>query len=136
MAREADLLDFQYAFEMPRHSWRSGVGCKKALLLWGSLIDEEHQETIEAIIDMVARIERGETPTREQAEHLLKEIADLRYVAGGLAVALGMDLEEADAAVHESNMSKLDDNGRPVRRDDGKVMKGPNYRAPDLSKMV
>jgi predicted HAD superfamily Cof-like phosphohydrolase len=136
MARESDLLDFHTAFEMPMHSWRSGVGCKRTLLLWGSLIDEEHQETIEAIIDMVARIERGETPTREQAEHLLKEIADLRYVAGGLAVALGMELEAADAAVHESNMSKLGDDGKPVRRDDGKVLKGPNYRAPNLHNMV
>jgi predicted HAD superfamily Cof-like phosphohydrolase len=135
MAREGNLLTFQQAFGHQFAHWGSPAA-KKVLLLWGTLIEEESQECIEALIDMVARIERGETPTREQAMHLLKEIADLRYVAGGLAVALGMDLEEADAAVHESNMSKLDDNGRPVRRDDGKVMKGPNYRAPDLSKMV
>jgi predicted HAD superfamily Cof-like phosphohydrolase len=135
MARHSDLLDFQDAFGLLGSYW-SSTTAKKVLLLWGTLIDEEHKECNEAIIDMVARIERGEVPTREQAEHLLKEIADLRYVAGGLAVALGMDLEAADAAVHESNMSKLGADGRPVRRDDGKVLKGPNYLAPDLSNMV
>ena len=38
--------------------------------------------------------------------------------------------------VHQSNMSKLDDNGKPIRRADGKVLKGPNYKAPDLSDLV
>jgi predicted HAD superfamily Cof-like phosphohydrolase len=135
MARHSDLLDFQDAFELEGTYWSSPTA-KKVLLLWGTLIDEEYKECNEAIIDMVVRIERGEHPTREQAEHLLKEVADLRYVAGGLAVALGMDLDAADAAVHESNMSKLGADGRPVRRDDGKVLKGPNYLAPDLSNMV
>jgi predicted HAD superfamily Cof-like phosphohydrolase len=135
MARERDLLEMMTVYGHDFRHW-SNPGAKKTLLFWGTLIEEEHQETIEALIDMVARIERGEAPTREQAEHLLKEIADLRYVAGALAVALGMELDNADAAVHASNMSKLGDDGLPVRRDDGKVMKGPNYRAPDLSKMV
>jgi predicted HAD superfamily Cof-like phosphohydrolase len=135
MARQDDLIDFQWGFGLPIAYW-SAPGAKKVLLLWGSLIEEEFSETREALTDMVARIERGETPTREQAMHLLKEIADLRYVAGGLAVALGMELEAADAAVHESNMSKLGDDGKPIRRDDGKVLKGPNYRAPNLHNMV
>ena len=43
---------------------------------------------------------------------------------------------EAFKRVHESNMSKLDDNGKPIKREDGKVLKGPNYKAPDLSDLV
>lgn len=45
-------------------------------------------------------------------------------------------LMDAFNRVHESNMSKLDDNGRPIRREDGKILKGPNYKAPDLSDLV
>ena len=46
------------------------------------------------------------------------------------------DLDEALRRVHESNLSKLDDEGKPVLRADGKVMKGPNYHPPDLSDLV
>lgn len=45
-------------------------------------------------------------------------------------------VHDAFLRVHESNMSKLDDNGRPILRDDGKVLKGPNYKVPDLSDLV
>jgi predicted HAD superfamily Cof-like phosphohydrolase len=46
------------------------------------------------------------------------------------------DLDEALRRVHQSNLSKLDDEGKPVLRADGKVMKGPNYQPPDLSDLV
>jgi len=39
-------------------------------------------------------------------------------------------------AIHDSNMSKLDDEGKPIRREDGKILKGPNYKAPDLTGIV
>lgn len=45
-------------------------------------------------------------------------------------------LPEAFKRVHQSNMSKLGDDGKPIRREDGKIMKGPNYKAPDLSDLV
>jgi predicted HAD superfamily Cof-like phosphohydrolase len=60
---------------------------------------------------------------------LAKELADLLYVAYGTAHCFGIDLERVFAEVHRSNMSKLP----ATMRDDGKVLKGPNYRAPDLS---
>src|SRR5690242_14944400 len=56
---------------------------------------------------------------------LAKELADLIYVVYGTAVSFGIDLDAALAAVHASNMSKLDDNGQPIYREDGKVLKGP-----------
>jgi predicted HAD superfamily Cof-like phosphohydrolase len=53
-----------------------------------------------------------------------------------MAAYLGLDLDEAMRRVFESNMSKLGDNGKPLRREDGKVLKGPSYQPPDLSDLV
>ena len=68
--------------------------------------------------------------------NILKELADLVYVCYQYAANLGWDLDEAMHRVHESNMSKLDDNGKPIYRDDGKVLKGPNYAPPNLEDLV
>ena len=53
-----------------------------------------------------------------------------------MAVAFGLPLEVAFNRVHASNMSKLDDDGKPIYREDGKVMKGPNYKPPHLKDLV
>ena len=63
----------------------------------------------------------------------LKELADLVYVCYQYAANMGWVLDEALNRVHESNMSKLGEDGKPVLREDGKVLKGPNYKPPDLS---
>ena len=70
--------------------------------------------------------------------NLLKEGADLLYVLLGTFVSLGLgnELIEAFSRVHASNMSKLDENGKPIYRDDGKVMKGPNYKPPTLDDLI
>ena len=70
---------------------------------------------------------------RNHQEHALKELADLVYVCYQYAENLGWFLDEALNRVHESNMSKLDKDGKPIYRDDGKVLKGPDYKPPDLS---
>ena len=72
----------------------------------------------------------------DSTENLLKELADLVYVTYGMAATFGWDLDEAVRRVHASNMSKLGTNGKPIYRDDGKVLKGPNYKKPDLSDLV
>ena len=69
-------------------------------------------------------------------EHALKELADLVYVCYQYAENLGWLLDEALNRVHLSNMSKLDEDGKPIYRDDGKVLKGPNYKPPDLSDLI
>ena len=66
----------------------------------------------------------------------LKELADLVYVCYQYAENMGWNLDEAMHRVHESNMSKLDEYGKPIYREDGKVLKGPNYQPPDLSDLV
>lgn len=70
--------------------------------------------------------------------NLLKEGADLLYVILGTFVSLGLgdELVEAFKRVHESNMSKLDENGKPLYREDGKVMKGLNYKPPNLEDLI
>ena len=70
---------------------------------------------------------------RNHQEHALKELADLVYVCYQYAENMGWFLDEALNRVHISNMSKLDKDGKPIYRDDGKVLKGPNYKPPDLS---
>jgi predicted HAD superfamily Cof-like phosphohydrolase len=72
----------------------------------------------------------------ERDEDCLKELADLVYVCAQYAANLGWDLDEAIARVHKSNLSKLGSDGKPLRRADGKVLKGPNYQPPDLTDLV
>ena len=66
----------------------------------------------------------------------LKELADLVYVCYQYAENLGWDLDEALDRVHNSNMTKLGSDGKPIYREDGKVLKGPNYTPPNLSDLV
>ena len=70
---------------------------------------------------------------RNHQEHALKELADLVYVCYQYAENMGWFLDEALNRVHLSNLSKLDEDGKPIYREDGKVLKGPNYKPPDLS---
>lgn len=67
---------------------------------------------------------------------VIKELSDLAFVCEQMAAFLGIDLETAMRRVFKSNMSKLDENGKPMYREDGKVLKGPNYQPPDLSDLV
>ena len=92
------------------------------MMQW-SLIDEEFRE-----FEKAAQFE----PDADT----LKELADLVYVCAQYAANMGWDLDEALRLVHESNMSKLGSDGKPLRRADGKVLKGPNYKAPDLTGLV
>lgn len=64
---------------------------------------------------------------------IARELADVVYVAYGTARTYGIDLDEAIRRVHAANLSKLDEDGRPIQRPDGKVVKGPNFVAPDMS---
>ena len=63
-------------------------------------------------------------------------LTDILYVTYGAGHAFGIDLDKCFDEVQNSNMSKLDENGKPIYNEHGKVMKGPNYLKPDLSKFV
>ena len=72
----------------------------------------------------------------EHKENALKELADLVYVCYQYAENMQWNLDEAMDRVHKSNMSKLDEYGKPIYREDGKVLKGPNYKPPNLEDLV
>ena len=63
-------------------------------------------------------------------------LTDILYVTYGAGHAFGIDLDACFQEVQNSNMSKLGENGKPIFNDQGKVMKGPNYFKPDLSKYI
>ena len=63
-------------------------------------------------------------------------LTDILYVTYGAGHAFGIDLDKCFKEVQNSNMSKLDDNGKPIYNDSGKVMKGPKYFKPDLTKFI
>ena len=110
--------DFRACMDQPIYSEDLGLAKKQF-----SLIQEEFAELFEAVLDQF------------HPELQLKELADLVYVCYQFAALKGWDLDEALDRVHESNMSKLVD-GRPVKNEQGKVLKGPNYRPPVLDDLV
>lgn len=63
-------------------------------------------------------------------------LSDLLYVVYGAGHAFGINLDLTFNIVHDSNMSKLGEDGKPIYREDGKIMKGPNYTPPDLSIII
>ena len=94
-----------------------------------NLIVEEFKEFLEA----EGMLFRNSAVPREET---LKELSDLVYVCYQYAENMGWDLDEALRRVHQSNMSKLDEDGKPTYRADGKVLKSKNYQPPTLSDLV
>ena len=88
-----------------------------------SLIKEELDELIEAM-------------NKKDLVEVADALTDILYVTYGAGHAFGINLDECFQEVQNSNMSKLDSNGKPIYNDKGKVMKGPNYFKPDLSKFL
>ena len=121
LIRPPDLMDQAIYFRLVMGQ---PVGTKDAhvLAMQQKLIAEEFEEFNQAVAD-------------EPVENQLKELADLVYVAFQYAAAAGWELDEALDMVYHSNMSKLVD-GKPLRREDGKVLKGPNYKPPYLEDLL
>ena len=87
------------------------------------LIKEELDELKEAIIS-------------KDIVEVADALTDILYVTYGAGHAFGINLDKCFEEVQNSNMSKLDDDGKPIYNDSGKVMKGSNYFKPDLSKLI
>lgn len=87
------------------------------------LIAEELDELREAIRD-------------KDIVEVADALTDLLYVVYGAGHAFGIDLDACFNEVHRSNMSKLGSDGKPIYREDGKVLKGPGFFEPDLSKLI
>ena len=87
------------------------------------LIKEELDELIEAM-------------NKKDLVEVADALTDILYVTYGAGHAFGINLDDCFEEVQNSNMSKLDKDGKPIYNDKGKVMKGPNYFKPDLSKFI
>ena len=102
---------------------------KKQRTYQKNLIVEEFKEFLQAE-EMLFR------NNIEFPSEALKELADLVYVCYQYAENMGWFLDEALDRVHQSNMSKLGEDGLPIYREDGKVLKGPNYAPPNLTDLI
>ena len=117
--------DFRGSFEFSDKFSMASFALQKRL------INEEYYEVMSACAEC-----ESIGFSKELKAELLKELADLVFVCYQMAAFLGMDLDEAMDRVFKSNMSKLGPDGKPIRREDGKVLKGDGYRPPVLLDLV
>ena len=87
------------------------------------LIAEELNELVDAL-------------AKDDMVEIADALTDILYVTYGAGVAFGIDLDTCFTEVHRSNMSKLGEDGKPIYREDGKVMKGPDYSEPNLANII
>jgi len=115
---------------------------KKFMETFGQEIKEQADFPNQKIQDLRYDLIKEELEELKVAlqEKNLKEVADaltdILYVTYGAGHAFGIDLDKCFEEVQSSNMSKLDDNGKPIYDRNGKVMKGPNYFKPNLEKIL
>ena len=102
---------------------KSSFSTEKINKLRVSLINEELEEFKESI-------------KNNDLKEVADALTDILYVTYGAGHAFGIDLDKCFNEVQNSNMSKLGQDGNPIYNNDGKVMKGPNYFKPDLSKFL
>ena len=119
----AQAKEFRAGFQVTNSTTPASRTMQKQLII------EEFKEFLEAEQQYIPGLKRN-------AEECLKELADLVYVCYQYAQNVNWDLDEALDRVHQSNMSKLGEDGLPIRREDGKVLKGPNYQPPTLIDLV
>ena len=116
------VKEFHRAFGVPIN-YRAGLPNMERRELRRKILHEEYLEYIQA-----------------EAHHDLVEIADaladMAYVICGTCLEYGIPFDDVIAEVHRANMSKLGEDGKPIHREDGKVIKGPNYAPPDLAKVL
>jgi predicted HAD superfamily Cof-like phosphohydrolase len=121
----AQVQEFHETYGLSVHV-EPNLACEQTKALRVNLLQEELNELKDAL--------QNNDPLET-----LDALIDLQYVLDGAFLSFGLhDVKEAAfAEVHRSNMSKLGEDGKPIRRpEDGKVMKGPNYFKPDLAQFI
>ena len=115
---------------------------KKFMQTFGQEVKNKAEFPNEKIVKLRLELIKEELEELNQAinDKDIKEVADaltdILYVTYGAGTAFGIDLDKCFDEVHQSNMSKLGSDGKPIYNDIGKVMKGPNYFKPDLNKFL
>lgn len=116
---------FHQAFNLGDSSTPIANIGKEKIKLRHKLMSEENQEYLQAT-------------ENDDLVEIADALGDMLYVLCGTIIEHGMQdkIEEIFSEIHQSNMSKLDDNGNPIYREDGKVLKGNGYFKPDLAKIL
>lgn len=105
------------------------------LTLCRNLIEEELKEFTMELFNAAFEVSVEGEVTKSTKAKMSKELADLLYVCYFFAVVYGLPIDDVFKRVHESNMSKLGSDGKPVLREDGKVLKGPNYKEAEVESL-
>lgn len=133
------VRQFHEAFDVPIKDAPT-IPYLDRVLLRRRLIQEEFREVDDEFARITTKLRAGHGirgyPTAlsvyRDIARLAKELSDLRVVCEGTELEFGIPGDAVYAEVHRSNMSKLGSDGRPIRRHDGKVLKGPNYSEADV----
>ena len=140
---EALVRRFHHVYGLPVQTDGASLE-RESLDMRMSLIAEEFSELVGAVYGQAARAEiessyrravAADDGTRDTVE-TADALADLIYVIYGMALETGIDLPSVLAEVQRSNMSKLGADGKPVYREDGKVLKGPDYFPPNVEAVL
>lgn len=113
------VREFHETFRLP-------IGDVPALVT-DSLHRQRHQLLLAEVTEVYNAMLQHDLPG------IAQELADCVYVIYGTALVYGIDLDAVLAEVHAANMTKLGADGQPIVNDAGKVLKGPNYRKPDVA---
>lgn len=116
------VTEFHEAFGAPVGQSLSALSSDREALRMG-LIDEEYEELIAAVKD-------------NDAVGIFDALGDMVYVIYGMAIEMGGNLDAVVEEIHRSNMTKLDEDGNPILRADGKILKGSNYEPPNIAKSL
>ncbi|MDR2175121.1 MAG: hypothetical protein LBO82_04185 [Synergistaceae bacterium] len=148
MTNFESVKDFMRAFDQSaRASLRElNVDTLKLLNFRARLLTEEQTETNNAINDFTAWATAKIEPTQtdeyrraraaEAAHEIVDGLIDQLYIIYGTLHTFGINADEAFRRVHAANMSKLDADGKPIYREDGKVLKGPKFKPPVLNDLI
>ncbi|MCL2439755.1 MAG: hypothetical protein FWD15_04575 [Alphaproteobacteria bacterium] len=128
---EIKVMEFHKAAELPIDAPLS----VDLLKLRALLLEEELAEVKAEVEALCKEIETTGATTRETRAKLMRELADLQYVLSGFVVSFGLPMTAGMERLHQSANSRLID-GKIVRREDGKILKGPNFKPPVMDDLV
>ena len=143
-APDNPVKEFHKAFGHPVETVPT-LGSVELRMLRTKLLIEEVLELATALgLNVVCNVIDGVSHVAiEENKNLVPDIVevadalgDIRYVTDGANLCFGLPAEEILNEIHRSNMSKLGENGKPIYREDGKVLKGPNYFKPNVAKII
>ena len=138
------VLEFHQTYKLPIGTTPHVPEDEEVIILCVDLIQEEFDELKLALIefasDRAAYLDGASmsiiTTQAEGLTNIADALGDLIYVVYGMALTFGIPLDECIKEIHRSSMTKLGANGRPIIREDGKILKGPNYKKPNLRLII